>query len=65
MGAGTSERVQRHRAVLRPVQIWVPETGRAGFDKECRRLSLALGDDVNGRETLGRLEAAADTEGWK
>jgi L-alanine-DL-glutamate epimerase-like enolase superfamily enzyme len=35
-------RVQRHRdalrmAGLRPVQIWVPDTRRPGFAKECRR----------------------------
>ena len=36
MRASTSARVQKHRAALResglrPVQIWVPDTRRAGF----------------------------------
>ena len=70
MRTSTSERVQKHRAVLRaaglrPVQIWVPDTRRAGFDKECRRQSFALREDANERETLNWLEAAADTDGWK
>ena len=70
MRASTSERVQKHRAVLRaaglrPVQIWVPDPRRAGFDKECRRQSFALREDVSEPETLGWLEAVADTDGWK
>ena len=70
MRTSTSERVQKHRAVLRaaglrPVQIWVPDTRRAGFDKECRRQSFALREDANERETLNWLEAAADMDGWK
>lgn len=70
MRTNTSERVQKHRmalraAGLRPVQIWVPDTRRAGFAEECRRQSLALLGDAHERETLDWLEAAADTEGWK
>ena len=43
----TAERVQKHRqalraAGLRPVQIWVPDTRRAGFAAECRRQSLRV-----------------------
>lgn len=65
-----SERVQKHRmalraAGLRPVQIWVPDTRRAGFTEECRRQSLALHGDAHERETLDWLEAAADTDGWE
>lgn len=42
-----SERVQRRRealrkAGLRPVQIWVPDTRRPGFDDECRRQSMLV-----------------------
>ena len=38
-------RVQKHRdglrkSGLRPVQIWVPDTRRPGFEAECRRQSL-------------------------
>ena len=49
--SSTAERVRKRRealrrAGLRPVQIWVPDTRRAGFAEECRRQS--------------RLVAAAD-----
>jgi hypothetical protein len=42
-----NQRVRRHRdalraAGLRPVQIWVPDTRRAGFIDECRRQSKAV-----------------------
>lgn len=70
MRSNTSERVQKHRmalraAGLRPVQIWVPDTRRAGFAAECRRQSLALRGDAHERDTLDWLEAAADREGWE
>jgi len=70
MRTSTSERVQRHRAALRasglrPVQIWVPDTRRAGFVEECRRQSLGLRNDAHEQDVLDHLAAAADTEGWK
>lgn len=70
MRASTSERVQKHRmalraAGLRPVQIWVPDTRRAGFAEECRRQSLALRGDAHEQDTLDWLAAAADTDGWE
>ncbi|MFA7400271.1 MAG: antitoxin MazE family protein [Sideroxydans sp.] len=70
MRASTSERVQKHRAVLResglrPVQIWVPDTRRVGFAEECRRQSLSLRGDVHERETSDWLEVAGDREGWQ
>jgi hypothetical protein len=70
MATATSERVQKHRNALResglrPVQIWVPDTRRAGFAQECRRQSLLLQDDTQERETTDWLQAAADTEGWQ
>jgi len=70
MGAGTSERVQRHRAALRaaglrPVQIWVPDTRRAGFAEECRRQSMLLQGDPHEREMLDQLAGLADSEGWQ
>ena len=47
MPLSVKERVQRHREVLRasglrPVQLWVADTRRPGFDQECRRQSLAV-----------------------
>ena len=70
MRTSTSERVQKHRAALRksglrPVQIWVPDTRRAGFAEECRRQSLLLQGDAHERETADWLEAAADRAGWQ
>jgi hypothetical protein len=65
-----SERVKKHRialraAGLRPVQIWVPDTRRSGFAKECRRQSLSLRGDRLEQRTLKWLEDVADTDGWK
>ncbi|AOH86095.1 hypothetical protein AWL63_21170 [Sphingomonas panacis] len=42
MPAPLNERVRKRRdalraAGLRPIQIWVPDTRRAGFAEECRR----------------------------
>jgi Antitoxin MazE-like len=68
--ANISERVQKHRAALReaglrPLQIWVPDTRRAGFAEECRRQSQMLQGDAHERETADWLEAAADREDWQ
>jgi hypothetical protein len=52
------------KAGLRPLQIWVPDTRRAGFAKACRRQSLLLQDDSHERDTTDWLDAAADQEGW-
>ena len=70
MATATSERVQKHRIALResglrPVQIWVPDTRRAGFVQECRRQSQLLQGNAQERETTDWLQAAADTEGWQ
>jgi hypothetical protein len=47
MPSSVNQRVQKRRdalraAGLRPVQIWVPDTRRPGFDAECLRQSLAV-----------------------
>ncbi len=47
MPLSVKERVRKRREVLRasglrPVQLWVPDTRRPGFDQECRRQSLAV-----------------------
>lgn len=70
MATSTSERVQKHRdalraAGLRPVQIWVPDTRRAGFAEECRRQSRLLQGDAHEQDTMEWLEAAGDREGWE
>lgn len=69
MSAGNNARVQKHRAALReaglrPLQIWVPDTRRAGFAEECRRQSQLLHHDAHERETLDWLEAVADRTDW-
>jgi len=67
---GVAQRVQKHRlalraAGLRPVQIWVPDTRRAGFAAECRRQCLALRKSRSESGHLKWLASVADTEGWK
>jgi len=70
MRVSASARVRKHRAALResglrPVQIWVPDTRRAGFAEECRRQSLSLKGDAHERETTEWLEVAGDHAGWQ
>lgn len=70
MSASTSTRVQKHRAALRdaglrPVQIWVPDTRRAGFAEECRRQSQLVQNDAHEQATLDWLHTASDREGWQ
>ena len=65
-----AQRVQKHRialraAGLRPVQIWVPDTRRAGFAAECRRQCLALRKGRGETSTPKWLSSVANTEGWK
>ena len=58
------QRVQKHRdalraAGLRPVQIWVPDTRRPGFDEECRRQSrIAFDADRMDRELDAFMDGA-------
>lgn len=70
MATATTERVQKHRAALResglrPVQIWVPDTRRAGFAEQCRRQSMLLRDDNQERESADWLDAVADRRDWR
>ena len=64
-------RVQKYRqnlraAGLRPVQIWVPDTRRPGFEQECRRQCriVALSDAAD--PSLQRLmdESLIDVKNW-
>lgn len=71
MATGVNQRVQTHRtklrkAGLRPVQIWVPDTRRPGFAKECRRQCLAAArTDALDTDTYRFMDSAlADVEGW-
>lgn len=71
MATPANVRVQKHRdalrkARLRPVQIWVPDTRRPGFAKECRRQCrlVAQADRVDAALHPFMDEALADVEGW-
>lgn len=64
-------RVQKHRdglrkAGLRPVQIWVPDTRRPGFEKECRRQCRLVARADLADTAIQHLmdEALADVDGW-
>jgi hypothetical protein len=70
MASSVSQRVQKHRdglraAGLRPVQIWVPDTRRDDFAKECQRQSRLLANGPLESDTSEWLQSVADTEGWK
>jgi hypothetical protein len=70
MASSVSQRVQKHRdglraAGLRPVQIWVPDTRRDDFARECQRQSRLLANDPLEIDTSEWLQTVADTEGWK
>lgn len=71
MATSVNQRVQTHRtklrrAGLRPVQIWVPDTRRPGFAKECRRQCIAAARaDARDTDTQRFMDAAlTDVEGW-
>jgi len=53
------------KAGLRPVQIWVPDSRRAGFAEECRRQSQCLQGDPQETEVVEWLGQVADRDGWR
>lgn len=64
MASSTARRVQKRRdalraAGLRPVQIWVPDTRRPGFDEECRRQARLVANSDNADRDLGVFLDAA------
>ncbi|MFH7321140.1 antitoxin MazE family protein [Desulfurivibrio sp. D14AmB] len=70
MIASSAARVRKHReglrkAGLRPVQIWVPDTRKPSFAKECRRQSAMLLNDPDEREVLNWIETGTDVTGWE
>jgi hypothetical protein len=64
MAKALNERVQQRRdamraAGLRPLQIWVPDSRKAGFAAECRRQSLIIAQAEAGDGDLaGFMDAA-------
>lgn len=72
MPTPTSERVRKYRntlrsAGLRPVQIWVPDTRRAGFAAECRRQAVlvANADRLNTGFSNFMDAALTELDEWK
>lgn len=62
-------RVQRHRMHLRekglrPIQIWVPDTHRAGFAEECKKQSRIAAASEHEVEILDFISNAADRGEW-
>lgn len=67
-----NERVQKHRnalrmAGLRPVQIWVPDTRKAGFAAECKRQSQLIAKAESTDQNVATMldQALEDIEGWE
>jgi hypothetical protein len=64
MSSNSAKRVQKHRlalraAGLRPIQIWVPDIGSAGFIAECRRQSaIAAHSDREDHELMAFMDSA-------
>jgi hypothetical protein len=50
---GRKRRAALLAAGLRPVEIWVPDTSRPGFDEECRRQSLVVAAADTADRNLG------------
>lgn len=72
MPASISQRVQKRRdalraAGLRPVQIWVPDTRRPGFEAECRRQAILVAQSDRSDAALNDFIDAAldDVDGWE
>lgn len=69
MKSHVAQRVQKHRdslrsSGLRPIQIWVPDTRRKGFAKECHRQSKLIQHDPQEREILKWISLVSDDKGW-
>jgi hypothetical protein len=66
MAVPLSERVRKHRrelraAGLRPLQIWVPDTRRPGFEAACReQAARAAASEHTDKDLAAFLDAAFD-----
>jgi hypothetical protein len=70
MPQSISVRVQKHRdglraSGLRPIQIWVPDTRKRGFKKECYRQSHLLQNDPQEHNILKQISSISDNTEWK
>jgi len=66
-----NQRVKKHRdalrtAGLRPVQLWVPDTRRPGFEEECQRqCKLVANADQAELSTVPLMDDALENiDGW-
>ncbi|MGU3540238.1 antitoxin MazE-like protein [Methylobacterium sp. A54F] len=48
---------------LRPLTIWVPDTGAAGFAAEARAQSLAVARSASAADDQGFIDAVSDFSG--
>ena len=69
MPVSSSSRVEKRRtalrnAGLRPVQLWVPDTRRRGFDAKCRRQSRLAAQADRRDDTLLRFMDASLEDLW-
>jgi len=69
MAASLTERVRTHRlnlraAGLRPIQVWVPDTRRAGFAAECARQSKIVRESATEKDLTGFIEHASE-DAWE
>ncbi|MEY3513951.1 MAG: hypothetical protein RL420_974 [Pseudomonadota bacterium] len=72
MASQTSNRVQKHRdglraQGLRPVQIWVPDTRREGFESLCaKQAQLVANLEMDDTDLARDLNLAfRDIDGWQ
>lgn len=72
MPSPVSQRVQKRRdalraAGLRPIQIWVPDTRRPGFEAECRQqAAIVAQSDLTDQPLQEFMDAAlVDLDGWE
>ncbi len=72
MASQTSNRVQKHRdglraQGLRPVQIWVPDTRREGFESLCaKQAQLVANLEMDDKDLARDLNLAIrDIDGWQ
>lgn len=65
MPQSSAMRIQKHRnflraSGLRPIQIWVPDTRRKGFQEECNRQSKLLLKDSQERDILEWIDSISN-----
>ena len=61
--------MRKHRAALRasglrPIQIWVPDVRRPGFQEELDRQCIAINRSADEQAALDFIEQSMDYSGW-